>query len=130
MLDFNSPKGYFIHLTKCALKGLTPCEKPDGVAFEEIFEIARKQKVSNLLWDVIMELENKIIRKTHERINENQHEYFLREQLHVIEDELGDKDGIGAEVEEFRKKIEKNYKSSSRNMLQYTIVYVTLLIWS
>ena len=55
----------------------------------------------------IMELENKIIRKTHERINENQHEYFLREQLHVIEDELGDKDGIGAEVEEFRKKIEK-----------------------
>ena len=59
MLDFNSPKGYFIHLTKCALKGLTPCEKPEGVAFEEIFEIARKQKVSNLLWDVIMELENK-----------------------------------------------------------------------
>ena len=54
----------------------------------------------------VTELEHKILRKTHERINDNQHEYFLREQLHVIEDELGDKDGIGAEVEEFRQKIE------------------------
>lgn len=55
----------------------------------------------------VTELEHKIVRKTHERINENQREYFLREQLHVIEDELGDKDGIGKETEEFKEKIEK-----------------------
>ena len=54
----------------------------------------------------VTELEHKILRKTHEKINENQHEYFLREQMHVIEEELGDKDGIGADAEEFRKKIE------------------------
>lgn len=59
MLDFNSPKGYFIHLTKCALKGITPNEKPDGVSFEEIFEIARKQKVTNLLWETVLKLKNK-----------------------------------------------------------------------
>lgn len=59
MLDFNSPKGYFIHLTKCALKGMTPCEKPENVAFEEIFEIARRQKVTNLLWETILKLNNK-----------------------------------------------------------------------
>ena len=55
----------------------------------------------------VTELEHKIVRKTHERISENQHEYFLREQLQVIEDELGDKDGIGKETEEFKEKIEK-----------------------
>lgn len=59
MLEFNSPKGYFVHLTKCALKGIAPAEKPDNVTFEEVFEIARKQKVTNLLWDVISKLENK-----------------------------------------------------------------------
>ena len=53
----------------------------------------------------VTELEHKILRKTHEKINENQHEYFLREQMQVIEEELGDKDGIGADAEDFRKKI-------------------------
>ncbi|MBQ3124621.1 MAG: endopeptidase La [Clostridia bacterium] len=74
-------------------------------------ELDHQSRAQELLYRLehiikVTELENKIIRKTHERINENQHEYFLREQLHVIEDELGDKDGIGAEVEEFRQKIE------------------------
>lgn len=59
MLEFNSPKGYFIHLTKCALKGITPDEKPENVAFEEIFEIARNQKVTNLLWETVLKLKNK-----------------------------------------------------------------------
>ncbi len=66
----------------------------------------------------ITELEHKIIRKTHEKINENQHEYFLREQLHVIEEELGDKEGIGADVEEFRARIEKlRIKKESKEKL-------------
>lgn len=55
----------------------------------------------------VTDLENKILRKTQERISENQHEYFLREQLNVIETELGEKDGIGQEAAEFRAKIEK-----------------------
>ena len=74
-------------------------------------ELDHQSRAQELLYKLehlidVTELEHKIIRKTHERINENQHEYFLREQLHVIEDELGDKDGIGAEVEEFRQKID------------------------
>ena len=63
----------------------------------------------------ITEIEQKIVRKTRDRMDEHQHEYFLREQLQVIQEELGDKDGIGAEVEEFlakanKLKIKKEYK--------------------
>ena len=66
----------------------------------------------------VTDLENKILRKTQERINENQHEYFLREQMHVIEEELGDKDGIGADAEGFRKKIESlRIKKESKEKL-------------
>ena len=66
----------------------------------------------------VTELEHKILRKTHEKINENQHEYFLREQMQVIEEELGDKDGIGADAEEFRKKIESlRIKKESKEKL-------------
>ena len=55
----------------------------------------------------ITELAHRIIRKTHERIDEHQHEYFLREQLQIIEEELGEKDGTSAEVAEFKTAIEK-----------------------
>ncbi len=55
----------------------------------------------------VIEIEQEIVKKTRARMDEHQHEYFLREQLQVIQDELGDKDGIGQEVEEFRVKIEK-----------------------
>lgn len=53
----------------------------------------------------VTEIEHKIIRKTRERMDEHQREYFLREQMQVIQEELGDKDGVGAEAEEFKKQI-------------------------
>lgn len=53
----------------------------------------------------VTELEHKIIRKTHDRMEEHQHEYFLREQMQVIQDELGDKDGVGAEAQAFKERI-------------------------
>lgn len=55
----------------------------------------------------IMQLERKISHKVKEKIDKNQKEYYLREQLRVIEDELGDKDGIGADVKEYNEKIDK-----------------------
>ncbi len=55
----------------------------------------------------ILRVEQKIARKVKENIDKNQREYYLREQLKVISDELGDKDGINAEVKEYTAKIKK-----------------------
>lgn len=53
----------------------------------------------------VTEIEQSIIRRTRERMNEHQREYFLREQLEVIQAELGDKDGIQAEADGFMQKL-------------------------
>lgn len=75
-------------------------------------ELDYSRRAEELLFNLehmieVTEIEHKIIRKTRERMNEHQQEYFLREQLQVIQDELGDKDGIGAEADEFEKAISK-----------------------
>lgn len=59
----------------------------------------------------ILRLERQIAQKVKERIDKNQREYYLREQLRVIHDELGDSDGVKGETEEYKKKI-KSLKAS------------------
>ncbi len=56
----------------------------------------------------ILELDNEINRKVKENIEQNQKEYFLREQMKIIQEELGDKDGIGLEIKEYKEKLEKS----------------------
>ncbi|WHH60251.1 endopeptidase La [Petroclostridium sp. X23] len=53
----------------------------------------------------ILEVEKNISVKVKKQIDKNQREYYLREQLKAIQNELGDKDGIMAEVEEYKEKI-------------------------
>lgn len=53
----------------------------------------------------VLALEKDIAYKVKRRIDENQREYFLREQLKVLQEELGDKDGIGLEIKEYREKL-------------------------
>ncbi len=55
----------------------------------------------------IIRLEQNISEKVKSQIDKNQREYYLREQLKVISDELGDKEGINGEIAEYNKKIEK-----------------------
>ncbi len=55
----------------------------------------------------ILKIEKKIGLKVKRKIDKSQKEYYLREQLKVIQEELGDRDGIQQEAEEYKKKIEK-----------------------
>lgn len=55
----------------------------------------------------ILRVEHQIAQKVKERIDKNQREYYLREQLKVIREELGDGDGITEEVEAYTAKIKK-----------------------
>ncbi len=59
----------------------------------------------------IIRLEQNISEKVKSQIDKGQREYYLREQLKVISDELGDKDGVNAEISEYNKKIEKTQLS-------------------
>lgn len=54
----------------------------------------------------ILHLDNAITQKVKRQMDENQKEYFLREQMKVIQEELGDKDGIGLELSEYREKLQ------------------------
>ena len=54
----------------------------------------------------ILSIENEIGLKVKEKIDEHQREYFLREQIKVISEELGDSDNPQTEAEEFRTRIQ------------------------
>lgn len=55
----------------------------------------------------ILEIEKDINTKVRKQIDKVQKEYYLREQMKAIQNELGDRDGIAGEVEEYKAKIEK-----------------------
>ena len=55
----------------------------------------------------VLDLGQRIQNEARSEIDKMQREYFLREQLKAIQKELGESDEQAADVEEFRKKIEK-----------------------
>lgn len=55
----------------------------------------------------VLRIERKIGVKVKKQIDKLQKEYYLREQLKAIQEELGDRDGIQNEVEQYKKKITK-----------------------
>ena len=53
----------------------------------------------------ILAMQKEIMGKVKERIDKNQREYFLREQVKIIQEQLGDKDGTLADIEKYEEKI-------------------------
>jgi ATP-dependent Lon protease len=53
----------------------------------------------------ILEIEKDINAKVRKQIDKIQKEYYLREQMKAIQSELGDKEGIAGEVEEYKSRI-------------------------
>jgi ATP-dependent Lon protease len=55
----------------------------------------------------IAELERELGEKVRKQVEKGQKEYFLREQMKVIQEELGDKDGVASDVENYLEQLEK-----------------------
>lgn len=55
----------------------------------------------------ILSVEHDIIEKVKDNVDQNQREYYLREQLKVINDELGESENVQEEADVYRKKIEE-----------------------
>ncbi len=76
---------------------------------ETIDPTTRLQKISILLAKEldVLELQNKIHNQVQEEVDKTQREYYLREQIRVIQNELGEVDSQIREVAELREKVEK-----------------------
>jgi ATP-dependent Lon protease len=86
-----------------------------NISFEEkqrILETAdrikRLERLTYLLGREVdlLEVSDKIRQDVRSSIDKSQREYFLRQQLKAIRDELGETDAAGSQVEEYRKRIE------------------------
>ncbi|MDD4844743.1 MAG: endopeptidase La [Anaerotignum sp.] len=77
------------------LEILNPFER-----LEAVLEVMQSEKQ-------ILTIKKEIESKTKARIEQNQREYYLREEMKVIQEELGDKDGIGADAAKYRKQLEE-----------------------
>lgn len=82
---------------------------PDKQSILEAVNV--KQRLERLIYVLnkeieILEIERNISAKVKKQIDKNQREYYLREQLKAIQEELGDREGITGEVEEYRRRIE------------------------
>ena len=53
----------------------------------------------------VMKIEKEIAEKVNESMDKNQRDYYLHEQLHIINDELGEGDDTHAEADDYRRKI-------------------------
>lgn len=76
---------------------------------EELNVLKRLDLVLKMLYHetAVLRVEKEITIKAKKRIDDSQREYFLREQLKAINEELGNDDGTDGEVEEYRRKMSK-----------------------
>lgn len=76
---------------------------------EELDPQSRLEKLLIFLSDEleVLSFENEIAYKLKENLDKHQKEYFLREQIKIISQELGDEDDPFSEAEEYKKKFSK-----------------------
>lgn len=83
---------------------------PDQQKYKYLEEANLNNRLRMLLEDInkqkmIVDLEQKINDEIKKSIDENQKEYYLREKMRAIQNELGDKAKKEEEIDEYRKKI-------------------------
>ncbi len=75
----------------------------------EFHPLRRIEKLLRIIYQEteILEIEKDINTKVRKQIDKVQKEYYLREQMKAIQNELGDRDGVNGEVEEYKARLEK-----------------------
>ncbi len=92
----------------------------DIVASNMLLKVEQKQEIMNefhpalrmeklleiLMKEIeILEVEKNISMRVRKQIDKMQREYYLREQIKAIQTELGDREGVSGEVEEYKEKL-------------------------
>ncbi len=74
----------------------------------EFHPLRRIEKLLKIIYQEteILEIEKDINTKVRKQIDKVQKEYYLREQMKAIQNELGDRDGVSGEVEEYKARLE------------------------
>lgn len=65
----------------------------------------------------VCKLDSEIAEKLKEQIDKNQREYYMREQIKILQAELGEQDGNAAIAEEYRQKLEQLQISDSIRLI-------------
>ena len=98
------------HLLTELLAGNTPLSIENKQSILELSDVTKRlEHLAETLRheNEVLKIENEIKDKVQENIDQNQREYFLREQLKVISEELGTADEPAAEAQEYKEKISK-----------------------
>jgi ATP-dependent Lon protease len=80
---------------------------------QEILEALNPKERLEVLYQIllkeieILEIENEIDKKVRNRLNKTQKDYYLKEQMKAIQDELGEGPGYDDDIEELYQKLEK-----------------------
>lgn len=76
---------------------------------EELDQYDRVEKIMTALAKEIqvLKISREIEKKVKRNIDANQREYYLREEMKVIEEELGEREGIHGEAEAYRSRVEE-----------------------
>lgn len=109
-------------ILNCLKKGMTSVEFSDIIAFnllgdirihlKYLFELDTTKRLTMILEDLqkqkyFSQLEIKIDEEVKKNINESQKEYYLREKMKAIQDELGDKTKKESDIDALREKIKQ-----------------------
>ena len=88
---------------------MLPSEKEKQVILETVDLGERMRRLSALLDKEVkrFQVQSKIISKVQKKMGKTQREYFLRQQLNAIKEELGEEDELRAELKELTEKIKK-----------------------